>query len=193
MTTPTLTRAILLVLRDLLTTTVSNQRSFVRLNGFDEATYFTLLGELRLLGDKLSDRQLMVRTTGHIHGFDGYAMEAEKSPTWYRNNVPATHALVLISNTVTSDAQSLKDLFTVDEATLAQPNQGLPHLLTAAFQTFTLTPDALLYQKQVNTSGLAEDEVIQENECKSLPLTTLMVWYVKNFFVNSHPLTSYNP
>lgn len=44
---------------------------------------------------------------------------------------------------------------------------------------FTLTPDALLYQKQVNTSGLAEDEVIQENECKSLPLTTLMVWYVK--------------
>ncbi len=58
---------------------------------------------------------------------------------------------------------------------------------------FTLTPDALLYQKQVNTSGLAEDEVIQENECKSLPLTTLMVWYVKNFFVNSHPLTSYNP
>lgn len=44
---------------------------------------------------------------------------------------------------------------------------------------FTLTPDALLYQKQVNTSGLAEDEVIQENECKSLPLTTLIVWYVK--------------
>ncbi|MCD0174453.1 DNA translocase FtsK [Deinococcus sp. 14RED07] len=142
MTTPTLTRAILLVLRDLLTTTVSNQRSFVRLNGFDEATYFTLLGELRLLGDKLSDRQLLVRTTGHIHGFDGYAMEAEKSPTWYRNNVPPTHALVLISNTITSDAQSLKDLFTVDEATLAQPNLGLPHLLTAAFQTFTLTPDA---------------------------------------------------
>ncbi|GGL18943.1 hypothetical protein GCM10010844_42360 [Deinococcus radiotolerans] len=112
------------------------------MNGFDEATYRTLLGELRLLGDKLNDRELLIRTTGRIAGFDGYAMEPEKSPTWYRNNVPATHALVLISNTVTSDAQSLKDLFTVDEATLAQPNLGLPHLLNAAFRTFTLTPDA---------------------------------------------------
>jgi hypothetical protein len=142
LTTPTLTRAILLVLRDLLTSAPSKQRSFVRLNGFDEATYRTLLSELRLLGDKLNDRELEVRTTGRIPGFDGYAMEPDKSPTWYRNNVPATHALVLISNTVTSDAQSLKDLFTVDEATLAQPNLGLPHLLNAAFQTFTLTPEA---------------------------------------------------
>lgn len=164
MTTPTLTRAILNLLGALLTTNRTKQRSFIRLDGFDEATYRALLSELQHSGDRLGGRELLIRTTGALPGFDGYALEADKSPTWYRNNVPATHALVLINNAMTSDAQSLKDLFTVDEATLAHPTAGLDHLMHAAFHSYDLKPR----EKQELTGFVSRLNRVRKPQVRSL-------------------------
>lgn len=40
---------------------------------------------------------------------------------------------------------------------------------------FTLTKDSIMYQKQLPTTQLAEDTVIQEEECKVIPLATVLV------------------
>ena len=41
---------------------------------------------------------------------------------------------------------------------------------------FTLTKDSLLYQKvNASNNGIQEDTVIQENECKNIPINTVLV------------------
>ena len=40
---------------------------------------------------------------------------------------------------------------------------------------FTLTKDSVMYQKQLPTTQIAEDTVIQEEECKVIPLVNVLV------------------
>ena len=112
----------------------SQARRFFRLEGFDEATYRGLLDLLRAGGNTLAGQPLWVRTTASIPGYEEYALEAGKSATWYRNHVPPGHALLLIFNRHTSDAQSLKDIYPVTESLLA--TEGLEHLVKAAFTDY---------------------------------------------------------
>src|SRR6266545_1855929 len=83
-------------------------RAFFRLEGFSEATYRALLTDLAAQGNQLAGRTLIARSIGAIDGHPEVAMEPERSATWYRNNLPADHTLILILNRRTSDAQSLK-------------------------------------------------------------------------------------
>ena len=124
-------------------------RCFFRLDGFDEAVYRGLLECIRAEGSTLAGHPLWVRTTAPIPGYEDYALEPGKSATWYRNHVPPGHALVLIFNRRTSDAQSLKDIYPVTESLLA--TEGLPHLITAAFTDYEPSPS----QIQVLTDFLA--------------------------------------
>ena len=109
-------------------------RRFFRLDGFDEAVYTGLLARIHAERDALAGRPLWVRTTAPIPGYEEYALEAGKSATWYRNHVPPGHALLLIFNRHTSDAQSLKDIYPVTESLLA--DKGLDHIITAAFAQY---------------------------------------------------------
>ena len=109
-------------------------RRFFRLDGFDEAVYQGLLERIRAEGNTLGGHPLWVRTTAPIPGYEAYALETGKSATWYRNHVPPGHALVLVFNRRTSDAQSLKDIYPVTERLLA--DKGLDHLIAAAFAQY---------------------------------------------------------
>ncbi|HOT91747.1 MAG TPA: DNA translocase FtsK [Anaerolineae bacterium] len=116
-------------------------RRFFRLDGFDDAVYAALLERLRAEGDTLAGQPLWVRTTAPLPGYKAYALEADKSATWYRNHVPPGCALVLIFNRPTSDAQSLKDVYPVTESLLA--TEGLEHLIRAAFATYQPSPEQI--------------------------------------------------
>ena len=117
----------------LATTLNANQgnRRFFRLDGFDEGTYRDLLDLLERDVNQLGGTNLEVRTTAPLEGKDAYVIEEGKSATWYRNNVNPDHALILIFNRRTSDAQSLKDIYPVTETFLA--SEGQNHLIEAAF------------------------------------------------------------
>ncbi|MBN2267713.1 MAG: DNA translocase FtsK [Candidatus Babeliaceae bacterium] len=113
-----------------------SSRRFFRLDGFDEKTYEELLASLIAQNFSLAGQNLWGRTTAPIEGYDDYTLEEGKSATWYRNNVPQGHALILIFNHLTSDAQSLKDIYPVTETLLVV--EGLDQLIDAAFQSYQL-------------------------------------------------------
>ncbi|MDQ7029062.1 MAG: hypothetical protein Q9O62_04455 [Ardenticatenia bacterium] len=87
-----------------------------------------------------------MRTTGSVPDYEEYALEAGKSATWYRNHVPPGHALVLIFNRRTTDAQSLKDIYPITESLLA--TEGLDGLITAAFTDYQLSPQQIAVLKR---------------------------------------------
>jgi hypothetical protein len=116
-------------------------RRFFHLDGFDDAVYAALLERLQAEGNRLAGQPLWVRTTAPLSGYEAYALEADKSATWYRNHVPPGHALVLIFNQPTSDAQSLKDVYPVTESLLA--SEGLEHLIRAAFVAYQPSPEQI--------------------------------------------------
>lgn len=113
-------------------------RRFFRLDGFDDAVYAALLARFHNEGATLADQPLWVRTTAPLPGYEDYALEPDKSATWYRNHVPGGYTLVLIFNRPTSDAQSLKDVYPVTESLLAV--EGLKHLIRAAFTVYQPSP-----------------------------------------------------
>ncbi len=117
----------------------SLSRRFFRLDGFDNAVYAELLERFRTKGAMLAGQPLWVRTTAPLPGYEEYALEVDKSATWYRNHVPNGFTLVLIFNRATSDAQSLKDVYPITESLLA--SEGVDHLIRAAFVRFQPSPD----------------------------------------------------
>lgn len=119
--------------------TSGSSRRFFRLDGFDDSVYAALLERFRAESNTLAGRPLWVRTTAPLPGYESYALEADRSATWYRNHVPPGYALVLIFNQPTSDAQSLKDVYPVTESLLA--TEGLEHLIQAAFTTYQPSPE----------------------------------------------------
>ena len=107
-----------------------NARRFFRLYGFDEQTYIEFLRPFTTNGESLEGQPIWIRTTNPIAAHGSYALEADKSPTWYRNHLPRGHTLVLIANSDTTDSQSLKDIYSITEKTLT--TLGLNRLVNAA-------------------------------------------------------------
>lgn len=105
-------------------------RRFFRLDGFDDGTYIEFLHLVKANDFIIEGQPVWVRTTKSINKFEDLALEEGKSSTWYRNHLPSGHALVLIFNSYTTDAQSLKDIFPITESTLA--TRGLTNLIDAA-------------------------------------------------------------
>lgn len=112
-------------------------RSFFRLDGFDDKSYGSLIALLRGYSPNkkqvsLANVPLEIRTTAKLRRYENFMLEPDKSATWYRNNVADNHALLLIFNQMTSDAQSLKDIHPITESFLASGEQ--PHLIKASFE-----------------------------------------------------------
>ncbi len=121
-------------------------RAFFRLSGFDQPIYKALLDNLARLNWRLGDMQLEVRSIASISSHDERVMERHRSATWYRNHLKAGYALVLIQNRRSTDAQSLKDLYSVTEGSLT--NDGLAHLIAATCVNYQLKPED---RKQLET------------------------------------------
>jgi hypothetical protein len=111
-------------------------RSFFRISGFSEATYGALLDGLAASGWQLAEKRLELRSIAAIAGHGERTMEPGRSATWYRNNLAPDHALLLIQNRRSSDAQSLKDLYPVTETSLSR--DGIDQLIDACVLRYQL-------------------------------------------------------
>jgi hypothetical protein len=111
-------------------------RAFFRISGFSTGTYAALLGQLADRDWRIASRGLEVRSIDPIAGYHDRAMDPRRSATWYRNNLAEGHALLLIQNRRSSDAQSLKDLYPLTEITLSQ--DGIDQLIDACFSSYQL-------------------------------------------------------
>ena len=115
-------------------------RRFFRLSGFEPEVYAALLARLAQRAWRIDETALEVRSIGPIAGYEDRLLGADRSATWYRNNLPATQALILIQNRASTDAQSLKDLFAVTEQTLS--HDAIDQLVDASFSHYQLDRDA---------------------------------------------------
>src|SRR5437867_2232460 len=106
-------------------------RAFFRVSGFSTGAYIALLDAFAKQGWRLGDTPLEVRSIEPIAGHPEQVMESGRSATWYRNHLGASQALVLVQNRLSTDAQSLKDLYPVTELSLS--HDGLAQLIDAAF------------------------------------------------------------
>jgi hypothetical protein len=107
-------------------------RAFFRMPDFSPHAYRALLDDLREREWQLAGRTLDVRSIEQIPGYPECALnQSQHSLTWYRNTLAEGHALVLLQNRRTSDAQSLQDLYPVTALTLT--TDGLPELIDACF------------------------------------------------------------
>ncbi|WP_164689588.1 DNA translocase FtsK [Herpetosiphon llansteffanensis] len=114
------------------------QRKFFRVDGFEDAIYRNLIQRFHDEKFTIGDYSLVVRSTGLIEDFELLTVEQDKSATWYRNHVDVNTALILLFNRVTTDAQSLKDLYTITESTISV--EGFDDLLTETFSSYMLLP-----------------------------------------------------
>lgn len=120
----------------------AEDRSFFRLDGFSPEVYVRLLDQFQSVGMRLGPLPLTVRTAGSLGAdYAGFTLESGRTPTYYRNHVPEGHALVLIFNEITPDAQSLASLYGINETLLAGPHLGT--LIQAVFSNPALDKDDL--------------------------------------------------
>ncbi|NJN19796.1 MAG: hypothetical protein HC822_27945, partial [Oscillochloris sp.] len=111
---------------------------FFRISGFSESTYRALLDDLAAHDWQIAGKRLEVRSIDSISDHADRVIEEGRSATWYRNNLAEGHALVLIQNRRSSDAQSLKDLYGVTEISLS--HDGIDQLIDACFSKYQLDP-----------------------------------------------------
>jgi hypothetical protein len=110
-----------------------HHRIFIRIEDFDTAVYQNILKHLRNR-QKINDHHILVRSIRPIPGFEQYSLEPNRSATWYRNHLQPGYMLILIFNQRTSDAQSLKDLYTINPVTLA--TKELSELIDSGIQNY---------------------------------------------------------
>ncbi len=96
----------------------SGSRLFVRISGFDRES-FQLLSSL--LTERYTEDQVVVRSTGLIsEKFSNLAIPADRSPTFYRNQLKAGQTLILLWLNDTADWESLKDLYEISDTKLCE-------------------------------------------------------------------------
>ncbi|GGJ36258.1 DNA translocase FtsK [Deinococcus roseus] len=139
----TITRALVKSIEHQVVSAQSKARGFIKIEGFDDSTYLELLQALSERRFVLGGKHVLVRTTSPLPGFELHSVEDHRSATWYRNNVQPDQVLLLVMNVPTSDAQSLKNIFTIDEAALtsSKNDTGLRQLFEAAFTDHQLSPE----------------------------------------------------
>src|SRR5699024_2680399 len=74
-----------------------------------------------------------IRTITKVDGFENFTYRDHETSTWLRNNTKYGEALILIINEITPEAQSLENLFTIDESYLLE-NQSLEILFNVISQ-----------------------------------------------------------
>ncbi|TYS01677.1 DNA translocase FtsK [Rossellomorea vietnamensis] len=84
----------------------------------------------------------MIRTIKSVNEFDQYKLKEIETSTWLRNYTFSGNALVIIINELTPEAQSLENLFAIDEAYLLS-EFGLENLFALLSEEFQLAAEEI--------------------------------------------------
>lgn len=85
----------------------------------DEQAWAEVLEIFRGAEERLAAHYIpILRTLASVEGYQEYECQKHETSTWLRNNNPSGSALVIFMNDRASEAQSLENIFTIDEARL---------------------------------------------------------------------------
>lgn len=120
----------------------SQQRSvhcdklFTRIAGIDDTAWSDVLHAFQHAEDKLRGYyRPILRTLTGVEGFDRYQCKEHETSTWLRNNNASGDALIIFMNERSAEAQSLENIFTIDEARLLSA-EGLEVLYRLLSETY---------------------------------------------------------
>ncbi|MHC8520848.1 hypothetical protein ACPJHQ_05485 [Rossellomorea sp. H39__3] len=116
---------------------------FIKVNGLSDTNVESLLKEIDEKQTKLNKFYYPnIRTIKYVEGYDNYKLKEVETSTWLRNYTLAGQALVIIINELTPEAQSLENLFAIDEAYLLS-EFGLESLYSLLSEEFQLAAEEI--------------------------------------------------
>ncbi len=96
---------------------------FIKIVGVADDTWEDILQAFAKEEGKLSTYyRPVLRTLAPVPAYEKYQCQAHETSTWLRNNTQQGHALLILLNASSAEAQSLENIFTIDEARLLSPN-----------------------------------------------------------------------
>ena len=104
---------------------IHSDKLFIKIAGIDDSAWSDVLQAFRDEEDRLSVYyNPIIRTLNKVQQFEAYECKQHETSTWLRNNTTSGSALLIFMNDLSPEAQSLENIFTIDEARLLSP-QGL--------------------------------------------------------------------
>ncbi|WP_165452257.1 FtsK/SpoIIIE domain-containing protein [Paenibacillus thalictri] len=114
----------------------NGDKLFIKISGVDEAVWPAVIGELQAAEAELAAvYKPVIRTLSPVAGFERYGCREHETSTWLRNNTAAGHALIIAMTEHSAEAQSLENIFTIDEARLMR-TEGLSILYNMLAETY---------------------------------------------------------
>ncbi|TCI43398.1 DNA translocase FtsK [Exiguobacterium sp. SH3S2] len=116
------------------------EKVLIKIEGINE-DYFPAILNALLEGENQLKHfyQPVIRTIKQIDGFDSFVLNENENGVWLRNNVKSNEALILLMNERTPEAQSLKDIVSIDETQLLS-SEGLDSLDQSLHENSYLEP-----------------------------------------------------
>lgn len=112
---------------------------FIKVVGVDDEAWGDVLQAFADAEERLTTFfRPVLRTLAPIPSFEKYQCQYHETSTWLRNNTSQGSALVILLNEASAEAQSLENIFTVDEARLLS-SEGLEvlyQILSDEYQYF---------------------------------------------------------
>jgi S-DNA-T family DNA segregation ATPase FtsK/SpoIIIE len=97
----------------------SGDKLFIKIAGVDDAAWPGVLRVVQEAEPALAAIYTpVIRTLSKVEGFESYQCKSHETSTWLRNNTAAGNALMIFMTENSSEAQSLENIFTIDEARL---------------------------------------------------------------------------
>lgn len=104
---------------------IHSDKLFIKIAGVDDSAWSDVLQAFQGEEDRLSVYyRPIIRTLNKVQQFEAYECKQHETSTWLRNNTASGSALLILMNDISPEAQSLENIFTIDEARLLSP-QGL--------------------------------------------------------------------
>ncbi|WP_214710456.1 FtsK/SpoIIIE domain-containing protein [Exiguobacterium sp. s55] len=116
------------------------EKVLIKIEGINEDYFPAILNAL--LEDEEQFKTFynpVIRTIKQIDGFDSFVLNENENGVWLRNNVKSSEALILLMNERTPEAQSLKDIVSIDETQLLS-SEGLRSLDQSLHENSYLEP-----------------------------------------------------
>ncbi|CAG5087783.1 DNA translocase (Stage III sporulation protein E) [Thermobacillus xylanilyticus] len=98
---------------------LNSDKLFIKVTGVDDDALGYVLEVVSEAEERLREYYLPhIRTLAAVPGYEKYQCQAHETSTWLRNNTKQGSALLIFMNAESPEAQSLENIFTVDEARL---------------------------------------------------------------------------
>ncbi|BBI31150.1 FtsK/SpoIIIE domain-containing protein [Cohnella abietis] len=121
----------------------NGDKLFTKIVGIDDTAWADVLHAFQKVEVELATYfEPIIRTLSKVNGFEAYQCQQYETSTWLRNNTSSGSALLIFMNNDSPEAQSLENIFTIDEARLLSA-EGLEVLYQLFAETYKCYGDEL--------------------------------------------------